>query len=121
MKAAVYRAPLRMEVEEFPYPQAGPNDVVLKVHACGICGSDLHGYRAGLWVEPGEVMGHEWAGEVVEIGSNVRHLKPGDRVTVGNPGDGRGMGFEKYVGYGFPAPTPSTSASRTWRFRAGSA
>lgn len=102
MKAAVYHAPLRMEVEEFPNPQAGPNDVVLKVHACGICGSDLHGYRAGLWVEPGEVMGHEWAGEVVEIGSNVRHLKPGDRVTVGNPGGGRGMGFEKYVGYGFP-------------------
>ena len=103
MKAAVYHAPLRMTVEEFPNPEAGPNDVVLKVHACGICGSDLHGYRAGLWVEPGEVMGHEWAGEVVETGGNVRHLKPGDRITVGNPGgSGRGMGYEKYVGYGLP-------------------
>lgn len=103
MKAAVYHAPLRMEVEEFPDPQVGPNDVVVKVHACGICGSDVHGYRAGLWVEPGEVMGHEWAGEVVEVGANVRHLQPGDRITVGNPGGGgRGMGYEKYVGYGLP-------------------
>jgi 2-desacetyl-2-hydroxyethyl bacteriochlorophyllide A dehydrogenase len=103
MKAAVFHAPYRMTVEEFPDPEAGPNDVVLRVHACGICGSDLHGYRAGLWVEPGEVMGHEWAGEVVEVGSNVRHLRPGDRVTVGNPGgSGKGMGYEKYVGYGLP-------------------
>jgi 2-desacetyl-2-hydroxyethyl bacteriochlorophyllide A dehydrogenase len=103
VKAAVYHAPFDMTVEEFPDPQAGPDDVVVKVHACGICGSDLHGYRAGLWVEPGEVMGHEWAGEIVETGANVRHLKPGDRVTVGNPGgSSRGMGFEKYVGYGLP-------------------
>ncbi|MGH2561462.1 MAG: zinc-dependent alcohol dehydrogenase [Thermomicrobiales bacterium] len=102
MKAAVFHAPYQMEVEEFPHPQAGPNDVVLKVHACGICGSDLHGYRAGLWVEPGEVMGHEWAGEVIEAGSNVHHLELGDRVTVGNFTGGRGGGWEKGVGYGLP-------------------
>ena len=48
MRAAVYHAPFHMAVEDFPDPKAGPDDVVLKVRACGICGSDLHGYRAGL-------------------------------------------------------------------------
>lgn len=102
MKAAVYKEPYRLEVEDFPMPSAGPDDIVLKVHACGICGSDLHGYRAGLWVEPGEVMGHEWAGEVVEVGVNVHHLELGDRVTVGGGGGGLGAGWEKSPGYGLP-------------------
>jgi 2-desacetyl-2-hydroxyethyl bacteriochlorophyllide A dehydrogenase len=102
MKSAVFHQPYRMTVDEGPVPTAGPDDIVLRVHACGICGSDLHGYRAGLWVEPGEIMGHEWAGEVTEVGANVRHLRPGDRVTVGNPGGGLGPGWEKSVGYGLP-------------------
>ena len=102
MKAAVYKGPGQLSVEEFPLPHAGPDDVVVKVRACGICGSDLHGYRAGLWVEPGEVMGHEWAGEVAEIGANIRYLKVGDRVAVGDFHGGRGGGAEKSVGYGLP-------------------
>jgi threonine dehydrogenase-like Zn-dependent dehydrogenase len=100
MKAAVYHEPYRLQVEDIPDPQAGPDDVVVKVHACGICGSDLHGYRAGLWVEPGEVMGHEWAGEVVDVGANVTYLQTGDRVAVGDFHGAGGGG--KSVGYGLP-------------------
>ena len=101
MKAAVYHAPRNITVEEIPLQHAGPDDIVVKVRASGICGSDLHGYRAGLWVEPGEVMGHEWAGEVVEVGRNVRHLKIGDRVTVGDS-SGYPSGYTKSIGYGLP-------------------
>ncbi len=91
-----------MTVDDIPLPQAGPDDIVVKVHACGICGSDLHGYRAGLWVEPGEVMGHEWAGEAVDVGENVRYLQPGDRVAVGDFHGPGGGGSGKSVGYGLP-------------------
>ncbi len=102
MKAAVYHAPYRMTVEEVPTPRAGMDDIVVKVRACGVCGSDLHGYRVGYWVEPGEIMGHEWAGEVVEVGQNVHHLRRGDRVAVGNGGGLGGGGVGKSVGYGLP-------------------
>jgi 2-desacetyl-2-hydroxyethyl bacteriochlorophyllide A dehydrogenase len=101
MKAAVYHAPYRLEVEDIPMPTAGPDDVIVKVHACGICGSDVHGYRAGLWVEPGEVMGHEWAGEVTTVGNNVGYVRPGDRVAVGDS-HGPVSGATKSVGYGLP-------------------
>src|SRR3990172_9331298 len=98
MKAAVYHGPLQVTVEEVPLQPAGPDDIVVKIHATGICGSDLHGYRAGYWVEPGQIMGHEWAGEVVELGTNVRHLKLGDRVTVGDFGHGgHPSGYDKSV------------------------
>jgi 2-desacetyl-2-hydroxyethyl bacteriochlorophyllide A dehydrogenase len=102
VNAAVFHGPFDMTIEDAPPPVPGPNDIVVRVQACGICGSDLHGYKAGLWVEPGETMGHEWAGDVVEIGENVGHLQPGDRVTVGNPGTGLGTGWEPGVGYGLP-------------------
>jgi 2-desacetyl-2-hydroxyethyl bacteriochlorophyllide A dehydrogenase len=102
MKAAVFHAPGQLQIEEIPYPEVGPDDVVVKVHACGICGSDLHGYRVGLWVEPGEVMGHEWAGEVVDVGKTVTYLQPGDRVAVGDFHGVGGGGSGKSVGYGLP-------------------
>jgi len=102
VKAAVFHGPLDLRLEEFASPVAGVDDVVVKVHACGVCGSDLHGYKKGYWVEPGEVMGHEWAGEVVSLGENVRHLHLGDRVTVGDPAGALGAGWERGVGYGLP-------------------
>src|SRR5215831_16760574 len=119
MKAAVYHAPYRLSVEEIPTPTAGPDDVVVKVEACGTCGSDLHGYRAGLWVEPGEVMGHEWAGEVAEIGANIRYVKVGDRVAVGDFHGGRAAP-RRALATACRAPMPSTCASPTPRCPAGS-
>jgi 2-desacetyl-2-hydroxyethyl bacteriochlorophyllide A dehydrogenase len=82
VKTAVFKGVEILEIEDVPRPEPGPEDVVVKVHACGICGSDLHSYLHGSFVEPGQVMGHEFAGEVVEAGDAVSGLSVGDRVTA---------------------------------------
>jgi (R,R)-butanediol dehydrogenase/meso-butanediol dehydrogenase/diacetyl reductase len=82
MKAAVFRGIERIDVEEVPAPEAGPDDVVVEVSACGICGSDLHTYLHGSFVAPGQIMGHEFSGRVVEAGAEVPGLAVGDRVTA---------------------------------------
>src|SRR4051812_40016496 len=74
MKAAVFKGIEDMQVEDVAEPEAGPRDVVVSVAACGICGSDLHTYLHGSFVQPGQVMGHEFAGEVIEAGDEVRGL-----------------------------------------------
>jgi 2-desacetyl-2-hydroxyethyl bacteriochlorophyllide A dehydrogenase len=82
MKAAVFRGIKQMAVEELETPRAGPEDIVIAVAACGICGSDLHTYLHGAFVEPGQVMGHEFVGRIVEAGPAVEGLSVGDRVTA---------------------------------------
>ena len=82
MKAAVFIEPGRFDVVEFPDPVCGPRDVVVQVALCGICGSDLHSYLEGAFVEPGQVMGHEFSGTVVEVGAEVSGVSNGDRVTA---------------------------------------
>jgi 2-desacetyl-2-hydroxyethyl bacteriochlorophyllide A dehydrogenase len=82
MKAAVFKGIKDVRVEDVAEPEAGPDDVVVAVRACGICGSDLHTYLHGSFVEPGQVMGHEFAGEVIAAGDDVRGLVVGDRVTA---------------------------------------
>ena len=87
MKAAVYRAPRDVRVEEVEKPMLKPGDVLIKVRACGICGSDLHTYKYGLFTElgtpmgSGRVLGHEWGGEIAEINGQVPGFEIGDRVT----------------------------------------
>jgi L-iditol 2-dehydrogenase len=82
MQAMLLKEYMRLEMVEMPSPGIGPDDVLVRVRACGICGSDVHGLdgRTGRRIPP-LVMGHEAAGEVVECGSNVTDLRPGDRVT----------------------------------------
>jgi (R,R)-butanediol dehydrogenase/meso-butanediol dehydrogenase/diacetyl reductase len=82
MKAAVFQGIKDIRVEEVDDPQAGPEDVVVAVSVCGICGSDLHTYEHGSFVAPGQIMGHEFSGEVVEAGDQVSGLQVGDRVTA---------------------------------------
>src|SRR4030088_2361483 len=82
MKAAVFRGVRNIQVEDVARPEAGPEDVVVAVRACGICGSDLHTYLHGSFVEPGQVMGHEFVGEVVQAGAAVTGIAVGDRVTA---------------------------------------
>ena len=82
MRVGVFRGIRTITVEDAPEPVAGPADVVLAVRACGICGSDLHTYLEGALVQPGQVLGHEFAGEVVEVGSDVDGIALGDRVTA---------------------------------------
>jgi len=88
MRAAVireYGEPL--EVEERARPTATPDGVVVEVEACGICRSDWHAWQGhGDWVDDrvprGQVLGHEPAGRVVEVGADVRTVAEGDRVAV---------------------------------------
>ena len=82
MKAAVFKGIESIDVEDVPEPEAGPSDLVVEVSACGICGSDLHTYQHGSFVQPGQIMGHEFAGRVVEAGDGVEGLAVGDRVTA---------------------------------------
>lgn len=83
MQAAVYREQGLMEVEERPVPKVGPNDVLLEVSHCGVCGSDVHFVSEG-WGTPGSVEGHEWSGRVVAVGDQVTQWKVGD-AAVGGP------------------------------------
>ena len=87
MKATCWVAPRKMEVREVPDPQIlNKRDAIVKVTSTAICGSDLHLYNGFLpMMEPGDIMGHEFMGEVVEVGSGVNNLKVGDRVVVPFP------------------------------------
>ena len=71
MKAAVFHELGRpLAIENVAEPQAGPGEIVLKVHYCGVCGSDLHSTHPGVFVVPdGTILGHEFAGEIVESGA----------------------------------------------------
>jgi L-iditol 2-dehydrogenase len=82
MRALLLKDYGRLEVADLPEPSAGPEDVLVRVEACGICGSDVHGYggQTGRRVPP-LVMGHEAAGVVAEVGALVERFRPGDRVT----------------------------------------
>lgn len=82
MKAAVFKRADLLEIEDLPLPKAGPGELVVKVHYCGICGSDLHRYHYGL-MAPGVVMGHEYAGVVTEVGAGVEGWQVGDRAIRG--------------------------------------
>lgn len=85
MKAAVFYGKNDLRVEEIPTPKAGPGQVLIRVHACGICGTDVHIYEGdeGAAKSPaGTALGHEFAGEVVTVGEGVTRVKAGDRVCV---------------------------------------
>lgn len=82
MKAAVLKGPRQLVVEQVPDPKPGPEQVLIKMKYCGICGSDIHMYDSELIV-PGSIMGHEWVGEVAEVGPDVRGWTAGDRVFPG--------------------------------------
>lgn len=86
MKTAVMTALKTVEIQERPIPVPKENEVLVKVEYVGICGSDLHYYESGrigdFIVEPPFVLGHEAGGVVVEIGSNVKNLKVGDKVAL---------------------------------------
>jgi len=94
MKAARWHARHDIRIEDVPAPTApGPGEVMIKVSACGICGTDLEEYRDGPLFIPVDqpnpltgrkaplIMGHEFAGEVVEVGKGVTRFKPGDHLA----------------------------------------
>jgi L-iditol 2-dehydrogenase len=81
MHAAVYRGQSVVSVEEVPTPEIGPGEILVRVEACGICHTDLKKIEHNLLAPP-RIYGHETAGIVVGIGSQVRKFAPGDRVVV---------------------------------------
>ncbi len=82
MKALILQKYLQLEMAEVPAPTPGPGEVLVRVAACGICGSDVHGYdgASGRRIPP-IVMGHEAAGQIAALGEGVNGFKIGDRVT----------------------------------------
>jgi threonine dehydrogenase-like Zn-dependent dehydrogenase len=81
MRAVALTAAGTLEVVDKPEPVPGPDDVVLEVSRCGICGSDLHLKDSGF-LQPGTVMGHEFAGTIVAVGDEVDGGMTGRRVSV---------------------------------------
>lgn len=81
MRAAVYRGPSLISVENVPVPSISDGELLVRVHTCGVCGTDLKKIEYGL-VEPPRIFGHEFAGTVVQAGRGVTRFKVGDRVAV---------------------------------------
>ncbi|WP_130860257.1 NAD(P)-dependent alcohol dehydrogenase [Gracilibacillus phocaeensis] len=86
MQAAVLNKPLDMEIQKVKIPEPKSDEVLIKVHCIGVCGSDVHYYEHGkigrYEVKEPIILGHELAGDIVEIGSEVSDLQVGDRVAV---------------------------------------
>lgn len=80
MRAGVYRGKGRVVVETVPIPLVGEGEVLFRVAACGICGTDIKKIQHGF-VNPPQIFGHELAGTIVEVGPGVRKFKLGDRVV----------------------------------------
>jgi len=85
MKAAVFYGKNDLRIEQRPMPAVGQEDVLIRVRACGVCGTDMHifdGAEGAAPTPPQTVLGHEFAGEVVAVGEKVAGIQPGDRVCV---------------------------------------
>jgi threonine dehydrogenase-like Zn-dependent dehydrogenase len=86
---SIWRHP-NLEIKQIDTPEIGPDEVLIKIMACGICGSDMHFYETdsdGYILYPGltkfpTALGHEFSGEVVEVGKNVENVRVGDMVTA---------------------------------------
>ena len=84
MKAVCWHSAHDVRVETVPDPKIlNPRDAIIKITSTAICGSDLHLYEGNIpTMESGDILGHEFMGEVVETGKEVKNIKKGDRVVV---------------------------------------
>ena len=81
MQAAVYRGVNDVRLESVPVPAIGPAEMLVRVHSCGVCGTDLKKIATGSHSAP-RIFGHETSGIVAAVGQNLRQYRPGDRVVV---------------------------------------
>jgi len=82
MKALVLPQYKRLQVQDVPSPAPAANEVLVRVQACGICGSDVHGYDGSTGRRrPPVIMGHEAAGEISAVGADAGDWRIGQRVT----------------------------------------
>ena len=82
MKAAVLEEVGKLRLKDVPVPQPKNNEVLIRVRVCGICGTDIKLYKGDYTANVPVILGHEFSGEIVEIGKEVKDLKVGDRVVV---------------------------------------
>ena len=82
MKYAVLYAPKDLRIEEKPLPETAPDRVLIKIFACGVCGTDVHIYEGRIPKKFPYSPGHECCGVVQDVGGNIKHIKVGDRVAV---------------------------------------
>ena len=82
MRAARLHKPGRMTVEDVARPVVGPHDLVVRVEATGICGSDRHMFRGEYPTALPVTLGHEFCGIVEELGPDVQRVRVGDKITV---------------------------------------
>jgi threonine dehydrogenase-like Zn-dependent dehydrogenase len=82
MKAVTFHGRRDVRVDEVPDPSIQqPTDAIVRITSTAICGSDLHLYEVlGMFIDEGDVLGHEPMGIVEEVGAEVKHIKPGDRT-----------------------------------------
>jgi L-iditol 2-dehydrogenase len=83
-RAAVLVEPRKLEIREFPIREIGPDEILVKVEACGVCGTDVHCYKSDPFGLTPNVLGHEGTGEVVEVGANIKMDSVGKPVKVGD-------------------------------------
>ena len=81
MQAAVYRGVNDVRLETVPVPKIGPGEMLVRVHSCGVCGTDLKKISTGSHSAP-RIFGHETSGVVAAVGDGVHDYRPGDRVMV---------------------------------------
>src|ERR1051326_9072815 len=81
MLAVVYHGKNDVRIEAVPVPQIGSGEILVRVHTCGICGTDLKKISTGSHSAP-RIFGHEIVGQVVAVGEGVSSYRPGDRVMV---------------------------------------
>ena len=81
MRAAVYRGVNDVRLEEVPVPEIGAGEILVRVHTCGICGTDLKKVATGSHSAP-RIFGHETSGVVAKVGDGVRKFSVGERVVM---------------------------------------
>jgi 2-desacetyl-2-hydroxyethyl bacteriochlorophyllide A dehydrogenase len=82
MQAVIFPAPETMALEQVSDPACGPDEVIVQVAAAGICGTDVHIYRNEYMSDFPLIPGHEFVGQIVEVGRDIADFQPGDRVAV---------------------------------------
>ena len=83
MRAIVYNGVKNVELKSVKKPEVKDDTAIVKIRACAICGTDMKAYNFGIAsIKPPVILGHEFTGEIVEVGRSVKGLAPGDRVTM---------------------------------------